>query len=112
MFQLTDIEPNSSEFYFFLSYGVIIFLQIFMCCWFGNEVEVKSNNIAYAVYECDWINFSETTKKDLIFFVMKAQRPVKLSALNLVYLSLETFMRIMKSSWSIFALLNQVASDE
>jgi hypothetical protein len=33
-------------------------------------------------------------KKNMIFFVMRCQKPVKMSALDLFYLTLDTFMRV------------------
>ncbi|EFA09170.1 odorant receptor Or1 [Tribolium castaneum] len=110
MFQLTLVIPFSTEFYSLLTYGMAIILQIYMYCWFGNEVEIKSNKIPYAAFECNWVDFSPEVKKNLIFFIMRAQKPVKLSALNLFYLTLDTFMMIIKTSWSYFALLHQVSS--
>jgi hypothetical protein len=38
-----QLVPLSSEFFSLLSYGVAITVQIFMYCWFGNEVEIKVN---------------------------------------------------------------------
>ncbi|XP_044270426.1 odorant receptor 49b-like [Tribolium madens] len=110
MFQLTLVIPFSTEFYSLLTYGMAIILQIYMYCWFGNEVQVKSNKIPYAAFQCNWVDFSPEVKKNLIFFIMRAQKPVKLSALNLFYLTLDTFMMILKTSWSYFALLHQVSS--
>jgi hypothetical protein len=73
-------------------------------------------------------------KKNMIFFVMRCQKPVKMSALDLFYLTLDTFMRvsclikniklfgygvvsankfllqILRAAWSYFALLHQVSS--
>ncbi|KAJ3663648.1 hypothetical protein Zmor_007887 [Zophobas morio] len=112
LFQLTVVAPMSSEFYSLVAYGLAITTQIFMYCWFGNEIEVKSSKIPYATFECDWTSFSLDVKKMLLFFTLRAQKPVKLSALNLFYLSLETFLRILKTSYSYFALLQQVNADK
>jgi hypothetical protein len=37
---LFKVAPLSTEFYSLLFYGSAIVVQIFMYCWFGNEVEV------------------------------------------------------------------------
>ncbi|XP_015838098.1 odorant receptor Or1 [Tribolium castaneum] len=108
MFQLTLVVSFSTEFYAFLTYGIAITMQVFMYTWFGNEVKFKSSKVSYALFECEWIDFSQKVKKDLIFFTIRLQKPVKLSAFNLFYLSLQTFMKILKTSWSYFALLHQV----
>ncbi|RZC37653.1 7tm 6 domain containing protein [Asbolus verrucosus] len=110
MFQLTVVPSFSNEFYSLVFYFNAVFVEIFMYCWFGNEVEVKSSKIIYAVFECDWFQMSHQTKKVMIFFVSRCQKPVKVSALNLFYLSLETFVKILRTAWSYFALVYQVTS--
>ncbi|XP_044270428.1 odorant receptor Or1-like [Tribolium madens] len=108
MFQLTLVVSFSTEFNAYLTYGIAITMQVFMYSWFGNEVKMKSSKVSYALFECEWIDFSQNVKKDLLFFIMRLQKPVELSAFNLFYLTLETFMKIMKTAWSYFALLHQV----
>ncbi|XP_063925970.1 odorant receptor 42a-like [Zophobas morio] len=109
MFQLTMVVPLSNEFYSLVSYILAITLQIFMYCWFGEEVQAKSSKLSYAVFESDWMDLSEEIKKKLLFFGMHL-KPVRISALNVFYLSLDTYMGIMKTAWSYFALLYQVSS--
>ncbi|XP_063925984.1 uncharacterized protein LOC135139614 [Zophobas morio] len=54
MFELTVIAPFSSEFYSAISYGGSIIVQAFMYCWYGNELMLKSGNLAYAIFEAEW----------------------------------------------------------
>ncbi|KAJ3663549.1 hypothetical protein Zmor_007802 [Zophobas morio] len=110
LFQITIVIPFSTEFLFLVSYGVAIVTQIFMYCWFGNEVQVKSNNVSFAIYESKWPDFSKEIQKDIWFFMSRSQTPLRMSTLNVFYLSLESFMSILKTSWSYFALLQQVNS--
>ncbi|RZC40730.1 7tm 6 domain containing protein, partial [Asbolus verrucosus] len=93
MFQLTVVALFSSEFYSYLFYANAIVVEIFMYCWFGNEVEVKSSRFLYAVFEADWTEASLEVKKNLVFFTLRCQKPIKVSALNLFYLTLNTFMK-------------------
>ncbi|RZC32089.1 odorant receptor Or1 [Asbolus verrucosus] len=108
LFQLTVVTPFTNEFFTYIIYGMAIIVEIFMFCWFGNEVEIKSKNIPYATFESDWTAASLEVKKKMVFFAMRCQRPIKLSALNLFYLSLDNFKGILRSSWSYFAVLYQV----
>ncbi|KAJ3663548.1 hypothetical protein Zmor_007801 [Zophobas morio] len=110
LFQITIVAPFSTEFLFLITYGVAVVTQIFMYCWFGNEVQVKSNIVSFAIYESKWPDFSKEIQKYVWFFMFRSQTPVKMSALNVFYLSLESFMAILKTSWSYFALLQQVNS--
>ncbi|RZC35405.1 7tm 6 domain containing protein, partial [Asbolus verrucosus] len=112
MFRLSVVIPLSSEFYSFVSYTFCICIQVYMYCWFGNEIEVKvirsSGLLPYAVFESDWTELSPEVKKMMIFLFLKVQKPLKMSAFGLFCLSLETFIKILKTSWSYFAVLRQV----
>ncbi|XP_044270427.1 odorant receptor Or1-like [Tribolium madens] len=110
MFELTLVAPFSGQFYSFICYGSAITTEMFIYCWFGNEIEIKSNNIPYAAFECDWVGAPLEVQKNLIIFTIRTQRPMQVSALNLFYLSLETFKTILRTSWSYFTVLNQVHS--
>ncbi|RZC36221.1 7tm 6 domain containing protein, partial [Asbolus verrucosus] len=92
MFQLTKVVPLSSEFVSLITCLLSMTIEIFMYCWFGNEVEIKSNEMSYAIFESDWTDASMDMKKHIIFFVMGCHKPLKISALDLFYLSLDTFM--------------------
>ncbi|RZC34234.1 7tm 6 domain containing protein, partial [Asbolus verrucosus] len=92
MFQLTTVAALSSEFFSLMAFLAAITVEIFMFCWFGNEVELESAKVAYAVFESEWIDTSSAQKKYIIFFVRRCQKPLKMSALDLFYLSLDTFM--------------------
>nr|XP_015833042.1 PREDICTED: odorant receptor Or1 isoform X4 [Tribolium castaneum] len=108
MFQLTLVDPLSMESFPLLSYAFGMALQIFLYCWFGNEVEAKSSKIPYSAFESDWTGAPIEAKKNLLIFILRTQKPIKMSAINLFSLSLETFTTILRTSWSYFAVLRQV----
>ncbi|KAJ3636010.1 hypothetical protein MTP99_008864 [Tenebrio molitor] len=47
MFQLTVVEPWSSECYSLLFYGASMVVEICLYCWFGNEVEMRVSLVFY-----------------------------------------------------------------
>ncbi|KAJ3663595.1 hypothetical protein Zmor_007842 [Zophobas morio] len=67
LFQLTTVVPLSSEFYSLVSFINAITLQIFMYCWFGEEVQTKSENLSYAVFESDWTDLLKRLKRTCCF---------------------------------------------
>nr|XP_015833045.1 PREDICTED: odorant receptor 49b isoform X6 [Tribolium castaneum] len=111
MFQLSMVSPLSSEGLNHLFYIGGIIMQILLYCWFGNEVEAKSSNILYAIYESTWSEASKNSKKNLIIFSIRCQRPIKATAVKLFALSLRTFITIVRSGWSYFAVLYNVGSE-
>ncbi|KAJ3645574.1 hypothetical protein Zmor_007877 [Zophobas morio] len=110
MFKLTMVVPFSTEFYTLVTYEFAVTNQIYMYCWYGNEVELSSDLVSYAAFESDWTELPEDVKKNLFIFVLNVIEPIKISAFNVFYLSLDTFKTILKTAWSYFALLDQLSS--
>jgi hypothetical protein len=54
----------------------------------------QSDQVPLSAFQSDWLGASEKAKKSLIIFMANAQRPLKISALNLVDLSLNTFLKV------------------
>ncbi|RZC37072.1 7tm 6 domain containing protein [Asbolus verrucosus] len=108
MFQLTVVVPLSSQFHALVCFATCITVQVFLYCWFGNEIEIKSSKLPYAIFECDWTDLSPEVKKNMLFFGMRLQKSLQVSAFGLFYLSLETFVKILRTAYSYFALLRQV----
>ncbi|KAJ3663410.1 hypothetical protein Zmor_007676 [Zophobas morio] len=108
MFQMTMDVPFTTDFFARVFYVTAITIQIFVYCWFGNEVTLQSGNIPSATFESNWIGKPLEVRKSLVLIILRSQKPIKMSALNLFYLSLDTFMTIMRSSYSYFAILQQL----
>nr|XP_015833047.1 PREDICTED: odorant receptor 43a isoform X8 [Tribolium castaneum] len=74
----------------------------------ARTLENKSSKIPYSAFESDWTGAPIEAKKNLLIFILRTQKPIKMSAINLFSLSLETFTTILRTSWSYFAVLRQV----
>ncbi|XP_044270012.1 odorant receptor Or1-like [Tribolium madens] len=108
MFQLTLVAPLSTESNTLLFYLGATTSEIFLYCWFGNEVDIKSSKIPYSAFESDWTGAPIEAKKNLLIFILRTQKPIRMSAINLFSLSLATFTTILRTSWSYFAVLRQI----
>ncbi|RZC34042.1 7tm 6 domain containing protein, partial [Asbolus verrucosus] len=98
-FFFRQVTPLSSEFFAFTAFLTTITVQIFVYCWFGNIVEVKSSNIPYAVFESKWIGIPMEHKKLMVIFIERNQKPLKVMALDLFFLNLDTFMKVRYDSF-------------
>lgn len=54
----------------------------------------QSKKIPYAAFEANWVDASEDFKKDLLFFMLRTQKPIKIYAVNFFELSLDTFISV------------------
>ncbi|RZC36188.1 7tm 6 domain containing protein [Asbolus verrucosus] len=60
-------------------------IQIFTYCWFGNEVEIKSNQIPYSIFESEWTHYALIGKEDMMTFITYILRFFELLGLILLY---------------------------
>ncbi|XP_025266863.1 odorant receptor Or1-like [Camponotus floridanus] len=88
-------------------YVLCMFVQIFVYCWAGNEVILKSTGLSEAVYEMDWVLMPISEQKDLLMIMRCSTRPIKFTSSFLVTLSLESYGNLLKTSYSAFNLLQQ-----
>ncbi|KAH8293904.1 hypothetical protein KR054_006350 [Drosophila jambulina] len=75
-------------------------LQVFLVCYYGQEVFDLSSYIAHAVYNHDFHNASISYKKWLLIIIIRAQQPVELSAMGYLPISLDTFKQASCRFWS------------
>nr|UTN00946.1 odorant receptor [Semanotus bifasciatus] len=112
LFEITLLPWGSLKFFSLILYQFCMLLEIFLLCYYGNEVILQSMETTKFAYCGDWIDCSTEFKRNLLFFMTRSQVPLRLYAGGFFALSLETFVKILKSSWSYFAVLNRVHSRE
>ncbi|XP_076179883.1 uncharacterized protein LOC143153021 [Ptiloglossa arizonensis] len=95
-----DVNFVSSLFYL-----CAMLMQVYLYCWFGNEVTLKSKSVSDAIYEMDWTTLPVNVMKDLLIIMMRSKRPIVMSSGHIVTLSTDSFVTIMKTSYSSYNLL-------
>ncbi|KAK0170844.1 hypothetical protein PV328_008641 [Microctonus aethiopoides] len=82
----------SPEFIMVITYLACMLAQIFVLCWYANEVALNSLSIRTAVYNMDWYSLSLKTQKDLRLIIARASSPITFTGGPIVTLSLESFV--------------------
>nr|WJJ63308.1 odorant receptor 8 [Pachyrhinus yasumatsui] len=108
LFLVSLADPKSFQFFYLVVYFIAITILLLVPCWFASEMTRKSENIPLAAYNCDWMAASNSFKKELMVFMVRSQRPLKLYAANIFEISVEIFVKIIRSSLSYFAVLNNL----
>ncbi|XP_028047908.1 odorant receptor 46a isoform X2 [Monomorium pharaonis] len=102
------MAKDSVIFISLVMYTGCILAQIFIYCWFGNEVRVKSlqfmNNI---YYDIEWSVLSNSNKKGLLIIMKRAMIPIEFSSAYIITMNLDSFVALLKMSYSAFNLLHQ-----
>ncbi|XP_076168216.1 odorant receptor 46a-like [Ptiloglossa arizonensis] len=107
MYQLVNTPPTSPKFFEFVMYMICMTTQIFIYCWYGNQLKLKSVEIVGTISELDWWNFDNSSKKALIMIMRRAMKPIEFTSAYVVTIDLNTFVRILKMSYSTYNLLQR-----
>nr|XP_022910154.1 odorant receptor 4-like [Onthophagus taurus] len=105
LYQISVLSVTSMVFFSMINYLFCMMLQLSVYCWHGNEVILKSSHLYRSVYNIDWPDTSITFKKNMLYFMCNVKKPIKIYAGNFFEVSLESYMAILRSSWSYFAVL-------
>lgn len=68
--------------------------DIFMIMFYGNEIMVASDRLSYYLYESNWIDRSQSIKKNVLMFGELLMQPHMLVVMNTFPLTLKTFMKV------------------
>ncbi|XP_041988938.1 odorant receptor 4-like [Aricia agestis] len=105
LYRIVDMTPTSVQFFSMTSYLFCILLELFIYCFYGGEVTFESENLTEYIYCMDWLQTPVTHRKHMIILMERVKRPIQPMAGNIIPLSNDTFVKIMKSSYSFFTLL-------
>nr|QBB72944.1 odorant receptor [Protaetia brevitarsis] len=111
LFQMSLYPIGSVEFIHNISYYGIIAYQIGMYCFWGNEVTLQAEEVAVAVAEADWVGAPRSVMKAMVVIIARSQKPLYMTAGKFVNLSIDTFMRVIKGSFSYFMVLQQTQEE-
>ncbi|XP_011705074.1 PREDICTED: odorant receptor 46a, isoform B-like [Wasmannia auropunctata] len=90
-----------------LVYTICMFVQIYVYCWSGNEVILKSMSVKDAIYCMDWPLLSVNEKKELLMIMIRSTIPIKFTSSFLITLSLQSYSNILKTSYTAFNVLQK-----
>ncbi|XP_043480582.1 odorant receptor 46a-like [Leptopilina heterotoma] len=81
------------------------FLQLYLYSFSGEKIMEKSSLIAGEIYQTKWNKLTSRSRKNLILIMIRALRPIKLMGSSIVVMSLDTFVKVVKLSFSTYNLL-------
>ncbi|XP_076224459.1 uncharacterized protein LOC116430396 [Nomia melanderi] len=84
---------------------MVLCLEIFIYCFAGEYLNVKSDMIIDAAYQVTWYDLQPTISRQLVLLILRSQKGMPLTFGKFSTLSLESFSRIMKASASYMSVL-------
>ncbi|XP_044729500.1 odorant receptor 4-like [Chrysoperla carnea] len=90
-----------------VSYLLAVLFQLFVYCWFGNGITEQSSSVLQALYECNWFSSPTSFKRSLLIMMNRTQRPLRLNIGIFAPLTIQTYVTVLRGSYSYFAVLKQ-----
>ncbi|EDW82053.1 uncharacterized protein Dwil_GK18847 [Drosophila willistoni] len=88
-----------------LVFFAAVTLEIFIFCYFGDGLQAQSMALLNAFYSCNWMEQSLEFRRDLIIVMIRTQKVSYICAGGYIPLTLETFVQVMRFTYSAFTLL-------
>ena len=94
-FHLLFGSTDPANYIFEIIYFITIGGQIWLLCYFGQKLIDSSTAIADGIYDQDWMDLDDNEfKKNVVLIILRAQRPIRLTAMGFADISLETFAAV------------------
>ncbi|XP_011704298.1 PREDICTED: odorant receptor 46a, isoform B-like [Wasmannia auropunctata] len=107
LYQLTKSTLNADHIPLII-YTTCMLTQIFIYCWFGNKVKLKSLQLTDSIFQMEWPIMDNNMKKSLLIIMKRAMTPIEISTVYILSMNLDSFVALLKTSYSVYNLLTQV----
>ncbi|XP_037968814.2 odorant receptor 94b [Plutella xylostella] len=111
-YKIVSLNMFSIEFASMILFIMCILTELFIYCYYGNEVSVESEGLVSSLYLTGWRRAGRGVRRALLLAMERAQRPLAPTAGRVLPLSLNTFIQILKSSYTFYAVLRQTKYEE
>lgn len=105
IFQLSRMNFKNHDLWSTITLFCSSFLQLYLYSFSGEKIMEKSSLIAEEIYQTKWNKLTNRSRKNLILIMIRASRPIKLIGSSFVVMSLDTFVKVVKLSFSTYNLL-------
>ncbi|CAH0727698.1 unnamed protein product, partial [Brenthis ino] len=92
-YKLASLNILSIEFASIVLFILCILTELFLYCYYGNELTVESEKIVESVYLSRWERTPLRFQRALLLLLERARRPLRPAAGRVVPLSLDTFLK-------------------
>ncbi|CAH2096548.1 unnamed protein product [Euphydryas editha] len=107
-FQFVSHTSNLVRLFSMGTYLLNMMFQVFIYCYQGHHLSTESEEVAVAAYEFPWYACSVRVRRSVLILTERCRRTAKITAGGFTTLSLTSFMAIIKTSYSMFTLLQRV----
>ncbi|XP_044577574.1 odorant receptor 2a-like [Cotesia glomerata] len=104
-YNMSKMKVLSFEFLSCVLYVSNIMIELFIICFSTNEMTLEFGKLHNAFYDCQWYLLNNENKKLIGLLMTNSIKPVHFTCVYVLNLSLESFSKVLKLSYSIYNLL-------
>jgi odorant receptor len=93
-----------------ITFIALMILEIYVPFYFCNELSVASSKLSAAVFHSNWIKKTQRYKNSMLILMENLKKDMKINAFGVFDVSLDNFLKIVNSAYSLFALLKKLNS--
>ncbi|TMW53010.1 hypothetical protein DOY81_001873 [Sarcophaga bullata] len=104
IFIFADLTAQIASVLYFLA----VMVQTSPACYQATCLLDDAEQLSHSILHCEWFSRDKRFRKMLIFFMMKSQEPLSLTAMKLFPITLNTSISIAKFSFSLYTLIKEM----
>ncbi|XP_053593907.1 odorant receptor 43a-like [Microplitis demolitor] len=105
VFTDTTIDLPITQIVFYMQFLSYCLFLTFVYSWVGETLLTQSSSIYMAACDCNWISCDHNESKDIILMIFRSQYPLQITAGNMIPLSMNTFLQLLKTSGGYISFL-------
>nr|WCC57544.1 odorant receptor 24.2 [Papilio memnon] len=107
VYKMIGLNVMSAEFVTMIVYLSVMLLQLFIFCYYGTQLKDESEGVNQSIYESDWPAVSPRLRRPLLIMMERCYRPIAPCIAYIVPMSLDTFISVVKFSYSLYTFLDR-----
>ncbi|XP_024872663.1 odorant receptor 94b-like [Temnothorax curvispinosus] len=93
LYQLAKMTLSAQCFPLIL-YTFAMLTQILIYCWYGNEVKLKSVQLAANIFGMGWLKMKQSRKQNLLMIMNRSLTPIEFSSAYIITMNLDSFVGV------------------
>nr|AXY83406.1 putative odorant receptor 57 [Conopomorpha sinensis] len=107
VYKMVDLPFASAEFFSMFMYLFCMLAQLFIYCYYGTKLQMQSEELSLSLYRSNWLSLSPSFRRMMLFTMCRSQRPVTPKSAYVVPLSLETYIGVLRLSYTLYTFLEK-----
>ncbi|CAK1601819.1 unnamed protein product [Parnassius mnemosyne] len=106
------LPSTTDNLIFMVTYLITMSAATFFYSWLGSQLIYESQELVFAAYSCEWIDRCQEFKRSVVILMEHAKIPLVMVGMKMFLLSLDTFITIVKSAFSLVTLIRSFQDEE